>query len=114
MADLMNGIPKLVVSATLDRADWQNTSIARDGLEAALDGLDGLEGRDVVVTGSVALVKSLLRIGRLDELRLIVDPIVTGSGTQLFDDGTDIGLSLIESTPQESGAVSLHYAVGAR
>jgi hypothetical protein len=39
---------------------------------------------------------------------------VTGSGTQLFDDGTDIGLTLIESKPQDSGAVSLHYAVGAR
>lgn len=111
MADLMNGIPKLVVSTTLDRADWENTSIARDGLEAALD---SVEGRDIVVTGSVALVKSLLRIGRLDELRLIVDPVVAGSGTRLFDDGTDIGLTLIESKPQDSGAVSLHYAVGAR
>jgi dihydrofolate reductase len=109
MADPMNGIAKVVVSATLGEPEWQNTRAARDGLASAVAGLGDSR---VVVTGSVALVRGLLDAGLLDELRLIVDPLVMEGGTRLFDGSGRIALQLTEAVPFAGGAVSLHYAIG--
>jgi dihydrofolate reductase len=110
MGDLMNGIAKIVVSTTLSSPQWQNTTIVDDGLAAAHEHLGG---RNVVVTGSVAMIKSLLRLGLLDELRLIVDPVVVDNGIRLFTESLKNPLRLVESVPYPTGAVSLHYAIEA-
>jgi dihydrofolate reductase len=107
MADLMNGIPKLVVSATLDAVDWASSRLAGEGLDSALAELGDAR---TVVTGSVALVRSLIAAGELDELRLIVDPVIVANGTRLFDDAPDRSLRLVESIPSSTGAVTLQYA----
>jgi dihydrofolate reductase len=108
MADLMNGIPKLVLSATLQAVDWSNSRLASEGLDAALVELGGAK---TVITGSVALVRSLIAAGELDELRLIVDPVIVARGTRLFDDAPDRSLRLVDSNQSSTGAVSLQYAL---
>jgi dihydrofolate reductase len=109
MADLMNGIAKVVVSSTLDKPEWANTTVARNGLLAALESLGE---RKVIVTGSVALVKGLLAAGALDELRLIIDPLVVTHGTRLFEGINEMSLTLIEEFTADSGAISARYATG--
>jgi dihydrofolate reductase len=109
MADLMNGISKVVVSSTLDAPEWANTTVARGGLRAALDSLGA---QRVVVTGSVALVKSLLTGGALDELRLIMDPVIVGDGTRLCEGVTGMQLELVEEFTGPNGTISARYAIG--
>ena len=107
-ADHMNGIQKVVVSTTLERADWQNSEIVRDLAELAR--LKQGEGGDIATVGSATLVRSLLREGLLDELRLLVHPIVVGGGQKLFDGETGkIPLKLVESRTLATGVLSLRY-----
>ncbi|MEJ3651413.1 dihydrofolate reductase family protein [Actinomycetes bacterium KLBMP 9759] len=89
-ADRMRRLPKHVVSVTLDAPAWENTSIiSSDGLKALKAGTDG----DIVVYGSGQLVRTLLDADLVDELRLMVCPVVLGSGTGVFG-GTAAALPL--------------------
>jgi dihydrofolate reductase len=107
MAELMNEIPKLIVTSTLNELEWQNSSTLPiekvAGHKAELDG-------DILITGSVALVQSLLRAGLVDELRLIVDPLAIGAGTRLFSETGGLPLRLVDTRTYDSGAIALTYA----
>jgi dihydrofolate reductase len=107
MAELMNAIPKLVVTSTLGDVEWRNSSVL--AVDEVADRKAGLDG-DILVTGSVALVQSLLRAGLVDELRLIVDPLVLGEGTRLFAGTGDLLLRLVDTRRYDSGAIALTYA----
>ena len=110
-ADHMNRVQKVVVSTTLERADWQNTTIIRGNLAEELGQLKNRPGKDIATVGSGTLVRSLLREGLLDELRLLVHPIVVGSGKKLFDGDTGkVPLKLVESKTFATGVLSLVYA----
>jgi len=110
-ADHMNGVQKVVVSTTLERADWQNTTIIRGNLAEELGKLKNRPGKDIATVGSGTLVRSLLREGLLDELRLLLHPIVVGSGKKLFDGDTGkVPLKLVESKTFSTGVLSLVYA----
>jgi len=87
MADQMNNMPKLVVSTTLDTADWQNSTLINGNVAEEITKLKQRPGNDIAISGSPTLVRSLLRGGLLDELRLLVFPIVVGGGKRLFADG---------------------------
>jgi dihydrofolate reductase len=109
-ADQMNALPKLVVSATLDTLEWKNSSVIRGNLAEELTKLKQQPGRDVNVTGSGTLVRSLLREGLLDELRLMVCPVVVGRGRHLFEDGGEQkALSLVSSRSFGTGVLQLTY-----
>lgn len=110
LADFMNDTPKYVVSATLDAADWKNTTLI-DGATAVeeLTRLKEGPGKDISITGSGTLVRTLLRDGLLDELRLLVHPIVVGHGKRLFDEGDQIPLTLADSKTFSTGVLSLTY-----
>lgn len=110
MADFMNDTPKHVVSRTLERANWKNTTLI-DGNNAAeeLTKLKQQPGKDISITGSGTLVRTLLRDGLLDELRLLVHPIVVGHGKRLFDDGEQIPLKLADSKTFSTGVLALTY-----
>lgn len=112
MADNMNASVKYVVSGTLKSADWQNsTLIPRDRAVAKIAGLKRQPGKNIGMTGSATLVSWLLREGLLDELHLLVFPVVLGSGKRLFGDGGgNLPLRLIDSTTFETGVVHLSYA----
>jgi dihydrofolate reductase len=112
MADTMNGTAKYVVSGTLESADWQNsTLIRRERAAAEIAELKQRPGKNIGMTGSATLVASLLREGLLDELHLLVFPVVLGSGKRLFaTPGDKLPLRLIDSATFETGVVHLTYA----
>jgi len=110
LADFMNDTPKYVVSSTLTQADWKNTTLI-DGNNAVeeLNKLKEQPGKDISITGSGTLVRTLLRAGVLDELRLLVHPIVVGHGKRLFDDGETVPLALADSKTLSTGVLALTY-----
>jgi dihydrofolate reductase len=109
-ADFMNGTPKVVVSNSLEKADWEPTTIISGDVVGQLNALKEQPGKSINIIGSPTLVRTLLRDGVLDELRLLVHPIVVGEGQRLFDpsDGT-IGLRLTSSTTFATGVLNLIY-----
>jgi dihydrofolate reductase len=108
-ADHMNTTPKLVVSTTLDTVEWQNSSLIRGDVAGQLRALKQQPGNDVTVTGSPTLVRSLLRDGLLDELRLLVCPVVVAGGARLFDGLEQKALKLLHSEALSTGVLSLVY-----
>jgi dihydrofolate reductase len=113
VARLMNETPKVVVSTTLERADWENTRIVRGGLAEEVGRLKALPGREIAVLGSSDLTLSLLRLGLVDEIRVMVNPLLLGRGRRLFAglDGRQ-PLRLLRTQGFASGNVLLCYAVG--
>lgn len=110
IAARMNNTPKVVVSTTLETVSWQNSTLIRDNVAAALAQLKQQPGKQIGVTGSATLVRSLLRERLLDELWLLVHPIVVGSGKRLFPDGCDrTPLKLASSQTFSTGVLSLMY-----
>lgn len=110
LADRMNGIPKYVVSNTLKRADWNNSTIISGDVAAAVAKLKAQPGGDLMVYGSPDLVDELLRHDLVDEYRLQIYPVILGSGKRLFRDRIDTHhLRLASSRTFSSGVVLLTY-----
>ena len=115
MTAKMNDIPKYVVSNTLKRADWNNTTIISGDVAARVAKLKAQPGGDLMVYGSPDLVDELLRHDLVDEYRLLLYPVILGSGKRLFRDRIDIHhLRLVETRAFGSGVVLLIYAPDAR
>ncbi|HEV2260321.1 MAG TPA: dihydrofolate reductase family protein [Streptosporangiaceae bacterium] len=112
LADTMNRTPKYVVSGTLTSADWQNTTvIPRDRAAGQIAELKRQPGKNIGVTGSATLVSWLLREGLLDELRLLVFPVVQGHGKRLFaGEGKQVPLKLVNSETFQTGVLNLTYS----
>jgi dihydrofolate reductase len=109
-AGFMNGTPKLVVSTTLEEATWQNSTLINKDINNELARIKEQPGKDISITGSPTLVRTLLRDGLLDELRLLVHPIVVGNGKRLFPDGFEqVPLALTDSKTFTNGVLSLTY-----
>lgn len=109
-ADFMNNTPKLVVSNTLDTVAWQNSTLIKGNIKEELTRVKQRPGKDISVVGSPTLVRSLLRDDLLDELRLLVHPIVVGRGKRLFPDGTEQQpLKLTASNTFSTGVLYLTY-----
>ena len=110
IADYMNNTPKLVVSTTLDRVDWQNATLIKGNVAEELAALKRQPGKEIAITGSGTLVRSLLRDGLLDGLRLLVHPIVVGRGKRLFEDGgAQTPLTLVDAKTFSTGVLYLTY-----
>jgi dihydrofolate reductase len=110
MADQINARPKYVVSRSLESVEWQNTTLIGDDVEARITALKQQEGKDIAMSGSAVLVEWLLGHGLLDELRLMLHPIVVGRGRRLFADGAaSVPLELVRSVTFETGVLDLAY-----
>ena len=110
LTDRMNSIPKYVVSNTLKRADWNNTTIISGDVPARIAELKAQGDGDLLVYGSADLVDELFRHHLIDEYRLLVYPVILGSGKRLFRDRLDTSyLRLVESRTFGSGVVLLRY-----
>lgn len=109
-ADFINGIQKYVVSSSLESTDWQNSTILSGDLKEEITALKQLPGKNINMTGSGTLVRGLLRENLLDELQLLVHPVLAGSGMRLFD-GLDVqrNLTLVEARPLSNGVLHLTY-----
>jgi dihydrofolate reductase len=84
IADVMNSIPKVVFSSTLDRADWQNTRLVKGDVAETISELKQQPGKDLALFGSPTLTAALIEQGLVDELRVMVHPILLGAGKSLF------------------------------
>ena len=104
----MNGSRKYVVSNTLTDATWQNSSVISGDVAAKLNKLKA--DTRLGTTGSATLVRWLLEHGLVDELHLLVHPIVVGHGKKLFAGGATVPLKLVSSTTFDTGVVYLVYA----
>jgi dihydrofolate reductase len=94
----MNAMPKFVVSTTLEDPSWQNTTVLRGDLAQEVGALKERFDGDILVAGSATLVRSLLAADLVDELHLMVFPIVLGGGKRLFaDDAEPRSLQLVET-----------------
>jgi dihydrofolate reductase len=109
-ADKFNSMPKYVVSSTLQDPDWNNSAVLSGDLREEVTKLKGGHDRDVVVHGSARLVQSLLEQDLVDELRLMVFPVVLGSGKPLFGETTSMKpLKLVDSKVVGDGVAILVY-----
>lgn len=112
MASQMNSMPKLVVSTTLTGADWQNSTLIKANVVEELARLKQQSGRNIGITGSATLVRSLLRDGLLDELNLLIPPVIVGRGRRLFEEGGDhLRLKLVSTHAFSNGVFSVAYAL---
>lgn len=101
--------PHIVLSRTLDQVGWTNTTIVRDVEE--IRKLKNQPGKDMHAVGGATLVSSLMNEGLIDELRLVVDPIILGAGKALFKDVKERhALTFIDVKPLRPGAVRLTYS----
>ena len=109
-ADYINNTSKFVVSTTLDTVEWQNSTLIEGDVAEEITKLKQQPGKDIAILGSGTLVRSLLQDDLLDELRLIIHPIVLGSGKRLFEDGGDQkALELVDSKTFGTGVLYLTY-----
>jgi dihydrofolate reductase len=109
-ADWMNNTRKYVASTTLESPEWNNSTVIEGDVGEAVARLKQEDGKDIMVNGSGALVRTLLRDHLVDELRLFVHPVVVGSGIRLFDDESDpVELDLTDSHAYDNGVISLTY-----
>jgi dihydrofolate reductase len=106
IADRMNSLTKLVASTSLTSVSWPGSRLAS---VADIAAHKATPGRDMAVLGSSTLVSSLLRAGLVDELRLMVNPILLGAGAKLFETAGRVPLQLARVRPFESGLVLLYY-----
>jgi dihydrofolate reductase len=107
-ADKMNNMPKHVVSTTLEEPDWNNTSVMRDVKEVA--GLKQEGGGPLLLAGSRTLVHGLMEHRLVDEFRLMIFPVVLGSGARLFPETPDkTPLRLVDTVAFDSGVVVHSY-----
>jgi len=108
-ADRMNSLPKYVVSTTLKKTEWHNSHIINQNVADEISKLKRQAGGDLLVAGSVTLLRTLMEHDLVDEYRLLTYPLVLGAGLRLFSDGTAAALRLTESKPMGSGVVLLRY-----
>jgi len=107
-ANKINAVKKIVVSSTLEDPAWSPTTVIRGDVARELGAMKDGPGGDILVAGSGHLVRTLLADRLVDELRLMVFPIVLGTGNHLFSDGTpEISLRLVEARPVGPAGVTI-------
>ena len=108
--DMMNAPKKYVVSRTLEKSLWRNTTIIRDNVIESIRALKAEQGGTILTDGSSPLVHALLEHDLVDELHLLVYPISLGSGKRVLPDGFNASFTLLTAKPYPTGVVGLHYA----
>jgi dihydrofolate reductase len=107
--DLMNAPKKYVVSRTLEQPTWRDTTIIRDDPIAAVRALKTQPGGNILTDGSSRLVHALLQHDLVDELHLLLYPVMLGGGKRLMPEGAHAAFRLTSATPYPTGVVGLHY-----
>ena len=107
--DVMNAPKKYVVSRTLEKPIWRDTTIIRDNVIESIRALKAMPGKTVATDGSSQLVHAMLASDLVDELHLLVYPLTVGSGKRVIPAGLHTTFTLTSATPYPSGVVGLHY-----
>lgn len=108
--DLMNTPKKYVVSRTLEKPIWRDTTIIRGNVIDSVRELKSQPGKSIAIDGSSQLVHALLEHDLVDELHLLLYPVTLGSGKRLLPNGMNRAFTLTATRPYPSGVVGLHYA----
>ncbi|MGO9821736.1 MAG: dihydrofolate reductase family protein [Solirubrobacteraceae bacterium] len=112
LADRMNSMPKYVVSSTLKDPGWNNTTVLKNNVVTEVSDLKQGIGGDVVIAGSIRLVRTLMGHDLVDELRLMVYPVVLGTGERLFGETSDKKpMRLVEARTVDHDLAYLIYQV---
>lgn len=110
IANLMNSLPKIVFSRTLEKADWNNTRIIKENIAEEILDLKKQPGKDIAVFGSANLLSTLMALDLVDEHRVMVNPALLGRGNLLFKNMDEkINLRLLRTRTFHSGNVLLVY-----
>jgi dihydrofolate reductase len=107
----MNHLPKIVFSGTLDKADWNNTTLVKDDYAEEILKLKQQDAKgDLLILGSAMLASHFLQYGLIDEYRVILNPVLLGAGQPLFPDlKKKLSLKLVRTKPLASGVIILYY-----
>lgn len=108
--DAMNAPAKYVVSKTLEKPIWRNTTIIRDHVIESVRALKAQPGGHILTDGSSQLVHALIANDLVDELHLLLYPVTLGGGKRVLPDGVHATFRLTSATPYPTGVVGLHYA----
>jgi dihydrofolate reductase len=108
-ADRMNNLPKFVVSTTLKNVEWNNSKLINGNVAEEVSRLKEQSGQDILIAGSADLIHTLMPCDLIDEYRLLVYPILVGSGKRLFTNENRAALKLVETQSFSSGTVLLRY-----
>jgi len=110
IADKMNNTPKYVVSSTMKKADWNNTTIIKENSIDEITGLKRQTNGPILLIGSASLVHSLMDTDLIDEYRFLIHPVIMGNGKRLFNDGMmPKNLKLMQMDTMDSGVILLWY-----
>jgi len=110
VAGLMNDLPKIVISRTLEKVEWENTRLVKENIAEEIAQLKGQPGKDIAILGSSELTVFLTRQGLVDEYRIMVNPVALGDGKSLFKGMENkLNLKFINSRIFRSGNVLLYY-----
>ena len=109
--DMMNAPAKVVVSRTLEKPVWRNTTVIREKPIEAIHALKAQPGGSILTDGSSQLVHAMLANDLVDELHLLVYPLVLGKGKKVLPEGVTAKFELKSAKPYPSGVVGLHYAL---
>jgi dihydrofolate reductase len=103
------GAAKYVVSKTLEKPIWAKTTIIRDNVVDSIRALKAGPGKDILTDGSSQLVRTLLANDLVDELHLLVYPVILGGGKRPFPEGSMTRFTLKEAKTYPTGVVGVHY-----
>lgn len=108
--DPFGNAKKYVVSRTLEKPMWRDTTIIRDDVVESVRALKAEQGRNILTDGSSQLVHTLFENDLVDELHILLYPLTLGSGKRLMPAGLHKTFTLMSATPYPSGVIALHYA----
>ena len=109
-ADKINDLPKVVFSKTLKTVTWNNSRLAGEDVNKEISYLKNQPGKDIAIFGSAGLASTFMRLGLIDEYRVLVTPFVLGVGKQAFKGITNrLDLKFVKATPWSAGIVALYY-----
>lgn len=112
VAGKMNSLSKVVVSKTMTKADWNNSKVISNNVTEQIAALKNQQGKDIVILGSAELISTLINHGLIDEFRIMINPLILGSGRPLFKDMKErLSLKLLDSKSFRSGNVLLFYGL---
>lgn len=109
-APMMNDLPKLVFSRTLQKVEWKNSRLVKENIGEEIARLKQRPGKDIALIGSTDLASTFIRLGLIDEYRIFLNPVVLGRGNPMFKNVKDrLALKLVKAQPSRSGNVLLTY-----
>jgi dihydrofolate reductase len=105
IGDKVNSVAKFVVSSTLKKAEWNNSTIIKENIVEEVTRLKQQPGQNILISGSSTLVHSLMKTDLIDEYRFLVHPVIMGNGKHFFKDGMHKGLKLVKTKTLDLGVI---------